>query len=52
MFTGWPLEYALQEVYSIHPAVIPFLGIGTERQGLKGRKPEDLIFQEICQEGT
>jgi len=50
MFTGWPLEYALLEVYSIHPAVLPFQGVGTERQGLKGRKPEGLIFQEICQE--
>jgi hypothetical protein len=36
---GWSLGYALLEVFPIRPAVLPFQGAGTERQGLKGRKP-------------
>lgn len=35
---GWSLGYALLEVFPIRPAVLPFQGAGTERQGLKGRK--------------
>jgi hypothetical protein len=30
---GCPLEYALLEVFSIHPSVLPFQGAGTEQQG-------------------
>lgn len=36
---GWSLGYALLEVFPIRPAVLPFQGVGTERHGLKGRKP-------------
>ena len=39
MYSGCPLGYALLEVFPIHPAVLPFQGVGAERQGLKGRKP-------------
>jgi len=34
----WSLGFALLEVIPIHPAVLPFQGVGTERHGLKGRK--------------
>lgn len=30
---GCPLGNALLEVFSIHPAVLPFQGVGTERHG-------------------
>ena len=30
---GCPLGYALLEVFPIHPAVLPFQGVGTERHG-------------------
>ena len=29
----WSLEYALLEVFSIHPEVLPFQGVGTEQHG-------------------
>jgi len=46
-YNGWPLGYALPEVFPIHPAVLPFQGVGIERTGLKGRKS---AMAKICQE--
>ena len=45
--SGCPLGNVLLEVFSIHPTVLLFQGVGTERLG---KRQKALIFREICQE--
>ncbi len=47
---GCPLENALLEEFSIHPTVLPFQGVGTERYGKRLKVPMILSGKSVRNE--